>query len=692
MRRFFLVIAFLGVSFAQSNLVQNPSFESWTNGIPDNWSKEGGVNIYQESNEVHSGTYSVKLEATESDNRGIYQTVTGISEGATYTISFWVYSISGTGSGGIGIYLTWQDNNGNSVGTSGPYYNTQTNQWEQVSRDLQAPDGATQLLIKIRAYANSTVAGYIDDVNVSLQGNRPPSISNVSHSPQNPTSSDNVTITATITDPDGDNISVDYLKYSVDGGTNWTQVNHSDVSGDTYTYVIPAQQDGSTVQYYIYAEDNQGNGSTSSTYSYTVNDNPLNPPIINEIMYNPSTSAGSDTHLEYVEIFNPNDQDYDVSNWVVTDGESNFTIPTNTSIPPYGYLVVARDTDSIIHFYGPTGLNLIGDGDDAIVGNATFSLSNSGDQVILKNSAGAIVDSVEYDNSGVWPSEPDGSGPSLGLKDPSLDNGVAANWCSDEGEDPTYGGTPGAENGCGNVVLNGDFENWTNGNPDHWNVENGASIQEDTNDKHRGQRCTALSVTTDGSGLYQNIEQVIGGNTYNLSLWVKAAGNVNSHPSVGIELKFYNGNWNYISTDGPFFPSSSGGWGRIAHEGTIPGNATKMRIHIIGYSTSKGTAGNVDAVSFISAGAVATGIGEHSINNNSNGLKIIENGHQITFLMGDSGSFTIEIFNAAGQKIYKNVFTSKLSIRTSFLRKGVYFAIIKSKNRIVSSGKFVVLR
>ncbi|RMH76283.1 MAG: T9SS C-terminal target domain-containing protein, partial [Calditrichaeota bacterium] len=86
----------------------------------------------------------------------------------------------------------------------------------------------------------------------------PPVISDVVRNPGVPTSSDNVTVSATIVD----NVSVASatLHYSVD----WNPFQQVPMSAnqDTFSAVIPAQNDGSFVRYFIEATDNVGDTST----------------------------------------------------------------------------------------------------------------------------------------------------------------------------------------------------------------------------------------------------------------------------------------------------------------------------------------------------------------------------------------------------------------------------------------------
>jgi hypothetical protein len=94
-----------------------------------------------------------------------------------------------------------------------------------------------------------------------------PSISNVSHQPEIPTSSDIVTVFADVMD-DGMVISVK-LFYSIDSSP-FDSTNMNLTSSDTYEATIAPQTDGTTVEYYIKATDDEGLASTTLTFSYIV--------------------------------------------------------------------------------------------------------------------------------------------------------------------------------------------------------------------------------------------------------------------------------------------------------------------------------------------------------------------------------------------------------------------------------------
>ena len=138
---------------------------------------------------------------------------------------------------------------------------------------------------------------------------------------------------------------------------------------------------------------------------------------------------------DWVELFNPTNENIDIGNWVFKDEDNdhNFTIPENQVMSPGMYLVLCRDTlefkddfPSVINFTGDLG----------------FGLSGSGELIRLFDSNENLVDEVTYDDADPWPAEADGAGPTLELIHPFLDNGLGQNWSASD----IYGGTPGIIN------------------------------------------------------------------------------------------------------------------------------------------------------------------------------------------------------------------------------------------------------
>ena len=154
--------------------------------------------------------------------------------------------------------------------------------------------------------------------------------------------------------------------------------------------------------------------------------------LINEISYNaaPGNNAG-----DWVELFNPGGEALDLGGWTFKDGDDGhgFSIPAGTTLAGGGHLILARDLALFRSAY-PLVLRAVGD--------FGFGLSTSGERLRLYDPDGNFVDAVTYGVESPWPAAANGTGPSLELRSPAMDNALAASWAA--GSAP---GTPGAVNG-----------------------------------------------------------------------------------------------------------------------------------------------------------------------------------------------------------------------------------------------------
>lgn len=138
--------------------------------------------------------------------------------------------------------------------------------------------------------------------------------------------------------------------------------------------------------------------------------------VINEIMYNPAESGTDST--EYIEIYNNEASAVNLEGYYFTQGV-NFTFP-NVSINAGDYLVVSADSSAVRNRHGVGSLQWSSGG-----------LSNSGEDIALRDSLNRQIDSVDYDDNAPWPTgplNPDGSGPSIELNGFNLDNNIGSNW------------------------------------------------------------------------------------------------------------------------------------------------------------------------------------------------------------------------------------------------------------------------
>ncbi|MBI5574460.1 MAG: lamin tail domain-containing protein, partial [Elusimicrobia bacterium] len=257
------------------------------------------------------------------------------------------------------------------------------------------------------------------------------SVPNIIHIPVTvSTAGTNIEITAEITDTDG--ISSATLYYKITGSGTFLQASMS-ASSNTYTATIPSNSvTTSGVDYYIKATDNSSNSSSNplfaplSIYYVSVNPAPSSAKIIvNEIMYDPSTAEPG---TEWIEIYNAGETSVDISSWTVGDTttttgayEGIYTFSTGTVLTAHQYLVLARSNEAANGNY-----DLIYGGNS----QGNIALTNTGDQVFVRDNNGFIIDSVDYVSS--WGGS-NGTGPnnnSLERKNPLGTTQDSANWAS----------------------------------------------------------------------------------------------------------------------------------------------------------------------------------------------------------------------------------------------------------------------
>ncbi len=152
------------------------------------------------------------------------------------------------------------------------------------------------------------------------------------------------------------------------------------------------------------------------------------PVVINEIMYNP---AGGGESLEYIELYNEEIVPFDLGAWHFSDG-IEFTFPEGTFMVPRSYLVLCKDVSAMRAVYAISNLT----------GPFGGNLSDAGERIELANSYGAVVRSVRYSDRYPWPAAADGTGHSLSLLDPNLENNKREHW----GLSRFVGGSPGRSN------------------------------------------------------------------------------------------------------------------------------------------------------------------------------------------------------------------------------------------------------
>lgn len=140
--------------------------------------------------------------------------------------------------------------------------------------------------------------------------------------------------------------------------------------------------------------------------------------VINEINYNSATDFNSD---DWIELYNPNPYEVDLSLWKLKDNDDSheYVIPEGTVIEGEGFIIAVKDVADYTSVF-PAALNYIGE--------LGFGLGSSGDSVRLFDSDNILQDQVIYTSESPWPNCADGTGYTLELNNPELDNSLAENW------------------------------------------------------------------------------------------------------------------------------------------------------------------------------------------------------------------------------------------------------------------------
>ena len=162
---------------AQTNLLTNPGFETWTDGSkPDGWIFDKTTATLSKESTIAKTGSSLKIAAT-----GTYWVTQNIAvtPGKTYTLRLSYYIGGGDGTD----FRIWSNfyklnettqvwntmTTTDSLALKGPggntttaYFPNETGEWKTYTYDVIAPAGFTNFSYQVRAYTSSTV--YLDDL------------------------------------------------------------------------------------------------------------------------------------------------------------------------------------------------------------------------------------------------------------------------------------------------------------------------------------------------------------------------------------------------------------------------------------------------------------------------------------------------------------------------------------------------
>ena len=248
---------------------------------------------------------------------------------------------------------------GSGVQAASIYYSTDGGTtWNQVSMSLSSGSDYIGTLPTFPYATSVEFYGYATDFAGNSQttsthsfvviDNIKPAIGSVHYSPIAPTYTDNILINVSVTDP-GSGIYNVTLFYGIYGSSSWAPVLMTG-SGVYYTYYIPAQPSGTTIQYFVKAFDNAGNFDNSSTFTFTSDD--TTPPVLTYLTTNPSPPSYDSGTYVFVKVSDIGSGVQNATVYFKTSTSSTWIV--NSMYKSIGYYVGSIDKypyGTIIEFF-----------------------------------------------------------------------------------------------------------------------------------------------------------------------------------------------------------------------------------------------------------------------------------------------------------------------------------------------------
>ena len=222
----------------------------------------------------------------------------------------------------------------------------------------------------------------------------PSSIDKVVFSPEAPTSLTDVTVTATVSGLQ--KVTSATLKYN---GTDLAMSG----SGNTYTATIPAQPDGTDVEFTVTVQNEAGYTTTSDKVTYKVGD-PA--PDWSKLKLNEVSGYGADDE-KYVELYNGSDYPIKLTGVTINKDEGlSWTGIDGEVVPAKGVFLILGAKNST-----PRGLSSGFSSKKSVL----LELFDNSGKKIDQFQRGEKMDTGEWggklsDNTGSWSRIPDGTG------------------------------------------------------------------------------------------------------------------------------------------------------------------------------------------------------------------------------------------------------------------------------------------
>ena len=188
--------------------------------------------------------------------------------------------------------------------------------------------------------------------------------------------------------------------------------------------------------------------------------------VVSEFHYNPlgpvtsaeMAAADDGDEFEFLELMNVGGQPVDLEGVTISEG-IRFTFGPANILPAGGRLVIVENREAFEARYGGLTAGISFGTDSLGLSEYGGQLNNGGEQLLIQDALGGVIQDFTYDNNLPWPPTPDDLGYSLVLISPLAlpEHNVASNWAAST----VVGGSPGEVDAVGfvgdpNADVDGD--------------------------------------------------------------------------------------------------------------------------------------------------------------------------------------------------------------------------------------------
>ncbi len=218
-----------------------------------------------------------------------------------------------------------------------------------------------------------------------------------------------------------------------------------DVTNPALVHLVPSAPLTNGNSYTLFSnliQDISGNASVSQSVEFMYLIAEMAVPgdiVINEFFCDPTPQLGL-ADAEFVELYNRSNKILNVQDWTLADASSNGTLQNGWLLP--GEYIVLSSTANVDSFAIATGVT------------SFPSLNNSGDNIVIRDNNGVLLDSISYTIDWYNDEDKDGGGYTIERINPNDPCSDFSDWAA---SNSVLGGTPGLENSIFDITPDTDL-------------------------------------------------------------------------------------------------------------------------------------------------------------------------------------------------------------------------------------------